>query len=437
MTEFNAIPPAALAGSLRDFQVPAGPDLLARLDGFRRWRESRAGAGLWPYARVLEDGPRTVVAAADEAGARFEAVNFLSQDALSLSYHPAVREAAIEALRRYGPHAGGASTAAGATPPTQALEQAIAGFLGLQDALVYPSGWAAGYGAIRALVRSADHVVIDALAHSALQDGALTATRDVAHFRHGDLDHCRRLLTKIRARDAENGILLVAESLNAAQSDTADIAGLSALAREFGATFVLDVSQDLGCMGADGLGALGAQGMTGAVDLVVGSFSKSFASNGGFVAMRAGGVKEYLRFYGPTQSFSSSLSPAQAAGALKALDIIAGDEGRRLRGRLAANIAALRGALGDAGFACIGEASPIVQTVVGAEAGARLLAGRLPEFGLLARFVEYPAAPKGEARIRLQAMAGHNPENIAAAVGALERGRAEIAEPAPTPRVAA
>lgn len=419
-------PPAALAGSLRDFQVPAGPDLIGRLDGFRRWREGRAEAGLWPYARALQNGPRTVVAATEADGAPIEAVNFLSQDALSLSYHPAVREAAVEALRRYGPHAAGASTGAGATPLTRGLEDAVADFLGMRAALLYPSGWAAGYGLIRALARSADHVVIDSLAHSSLQDGALAATGKVAHFRHRDLEHCRRLLTQIRARDAENGVLLVAESLNAAQSDFADIAGLQALAREFGATLAIDASQDLGCMGADGRGALGAQAMLGEVDLVIGSFSKSFAANGGFVAMRSAPTKEYLRFYGPTQAFSSAMSPVQCAAAATALNIVAADEGRHLRARLAANVAALRAALGDSGYPCVGEPSPIVQAVVGGEAQGRLIARSLPDLGLLARLVEYPAAPKGEARIRLQAMAGHNAENIAAAVGALERAKAEI-----------
>ncbi len=440
MNDFDRpAPPAALTGSLRDFQVPAGPDLLARLDGFRRWREARADAGLWPYARALENGPRTVVAATEADGAPIEAVNFLSQDALSLSYHPAIREAAIEALRRYGPHAAGASTGAGATPLSRDLEATVAGFLGMQDALLYPSGWAAGYGLIRALVRSADHVVIDSLAHSALQDGALAATRNVAHFRHHDVEHCRRLLTQIRARDAENGVLIVAESLNAAQSDFADIAGLQALAREFGATLALDVSQDLGCMGVDGRGALGAQAMAGEVDIVVGSFSKSFAANGGFVAMREGAIKEYLRFYGPTQAFSSALSPAQTAAALKAFEIVGADEGRHLRARLAANVGALRAALGDCGYACVGEPTPIVQAVVGGEAQGRLIARRLPGLGLLARLVEYPAAPKGESRIRLQAMAGHNAENIAAAVAVLERAKAETGAPmrTPAPRAAA
>ena len=161
----------------------------------------------------------------------------------------------------------------------------------------------------------------------------------------------------------------------------------------------------------------------GKIDVVMGSFSKTFGSNGGFVACKSRAVKEYLRYYSAPATFSNALSPAQAATVLKAFDIIESIEGRVQRLALMANVLSLRHELREAGLDYYGDPSAIVCVKMGTEGLARLVSKRLPEMGLIANLVEFPAVPKGAARIRMQVMANHSVQNIADAVEILKTAR--------------
>jgi 7-keto-8-aminopelargonate synthetase-like enzyme len=418
---YQAAPQAALRGSMRDFRVPKGPDLLSRVDGFYDWQDLRRQNGLWPFSRSTQSGPTAVCQAEDDSGVRMTGVNFASQDYLSLSSHPVIKATALEAVREFGVHSAGSPALVGNTRHSIALERKIADFLGMPEAILFPTGWAAGYGAIRGLVRSADHIVIDALAHTCLQEGANAATRNIYMHRHLDLDHCRHWLNTIRAKDAENGIMVVTEGLFSMDSDTPDLAALQELCHEYGATLLVDVAHDLGALGEDGRGHIGIQKMLGKVDLVMGSFSKTFASNGGFVACRTRAIKEYLRFYSPPATFSNALSQVQAAVVLKAFEIVDSPEGRSLRSQLMGNILNLRMTLRANDLDFYGDPSAIVAVKTGAEGLARLVSRRLPELGLLANLVEYPAVGKGAARFRMQVMARHTPQNIADAAARMRQ----------------
>jgi hypothetical protein len=158
-------------------------------------------------------------------------------------------------------------------------------------------------------------------------------------------------------------------------------------------------------------------------DVVMGSFSKTFGSNGGFVACKSRAAKEYLRYYSAPATFSNALSPVQAATVLKAFDIVESIEGRVLRLALMANILSLRHQLREAGLDYYGDPSAIVCVKMGTEGLARLVSKRLPEMGLIANLVEFPAVPKGAARIRMQVMANHSVQNIADAVEILKTAR--------------
>ena len=417
------IPPAALTGSMRDFRIPGGADLLRRTEGFFKWQDLRRKNSLWPFSRATEDGPGTVCQAQDDSGNKMRGVNFASQDYLSLSSHPAVKSAAKETIDRCGVHSAGSPALVGNTSHSVALERKIADFLKMEEAVLYPTGWAAGFGIIKGLVRSADHVVMDMLSHSCLQEGAHAATTNVHLFRHLDNEYCRNILTKIRSKDKENGILVVTEGLFSMDSDTPDLAALQRLCHEFNATLVVDVAHDLGCLGEDGRGHIGMQNMLGKTDLVMGSFSKTFASNGGFVACKSRAVKEYLRFYSAPATFSNALSPAQAATVLKAFEIVDSAEGRALRAALMANVLNLRQELREADLDYYGDPSAIVCVKMGTEGLARLVSKQLVELGLIANLVEFPAVPKGAARIRMQVMANHSAQNIAQAVQVLKTAR--------------
>jgi 7-keto-8-aminopelargonate synthetase-like enzyme len=386
----------ALNGSMRDFRFIAGANIIDRVSAFYDWQQTRRKAGVWPLGRSTEMGARTKCQARTDEGELFEGVNFASQDYLSLSSHPDVRDTAIETTKQFGVHSAGSPALVGNTSLSLKLERKIGEFLQAEHVALFPTGWAAGFGVIKGLVRPSDHIVMDMLSHACLQEGAQAATRNIHLFRHNNLCMAREKLAKIRATDTENGILVVTEGLFSMDSDTPDIVALQELAHEYNATLVLDVAHDLGNLGEEGRGHIGIQGMLGKVDVVMGSFSKTFASNGGFVACRERSVK--------------------AAIVTKCFDIVMSPEGASLRKKLMSNVMMLRELLHGCNLETYGDPSAIVCVKMGHESLARLTSRRLPSNGLLANLVEYPAVPKGRARFRLQVMAGHTGRDIMDAV---------------------
>ena len=410
--ETLTIPPQALTGSLRDYRAPTGTDLLGRISGFYDWQDLRRQYDLWPYAKSSSIAPKTHCAVLTDGGQQIEGVNFASQDYLSLSSHPAVKEAAIEAVSEYGVHSAGSAALLGNTRHSLMLEKAISEFVHGREVVLYPTGWSAGFAAIQGIVRPNDHVVLDVLAHSCLQEGARAATQNIHFHGHLNVDGLARRLKRIRSRDPENGILVVTESLFSMHSDTPDIGALRAVCDEHSAQLLVDCAHDFGCIGENGLGHMGLQNMIDKTDIIIGSFSKTFASNGGFIAIKDRSVAEYLKYFSATQTFSNALSPAQAATVLAALKIVRSDEGRQRRESLMNNILYMRASMGANGLETLGDPSPIVPVRVGAEGLARIASRELGSLGGIANLVEYPAVPQGGARFRVQVMSDHTKGDI-------------------------
>ena len=422
-------PEEALTGSLRDFRELVGPALLARVEPFYRWQQTRLENGLWAYSKSTQEAPLALCTAQDENGPSYHGLNFGSQDYLGLSSDPQIKETAKAVIDEYGVHSAGSSALAGNTKYSLKLEQTISEFLNLSHTILYPTGWAAGYGVIKGLIRPDDHVVLDGLAHACLQEGAMSATRNVHLHGHLNLHSARRQLERIRRRDTQNAILVVTESLFSMDSDTPDLAALQELCREFNATLLVDVAHDLGSIGPDGQGFIAQQQMLGKIDIVMGSFSKTFASNGGFVSCNSAAVRQYLKYYGSSATFSNALSPVQAAIIDKAFEIVRSDRGRHLRQQLMDRVLLLREKLTAVGLELIGIPSPIVPVLVGDEALVRLVSRHMPACGIVANMVEFPAVAKGNARFRLQVMPAHSHDHIAEFVerfvDALDAARAE------------
>jgi len=164
--DFKSVPEAALAGSLRDFRAPEGADLMERVTGFYDWQDLRRSHDLWPYARSTSTAPQARCEAKSDAGTSFSGINFASQDYLSLSSHPAIKQAAIDAIGEYGVHSAGSAALLGNTANSLLLEQGLSSFLGGREIVLYPTGWSAGYGSVQGFVRGNDHVILDILAHS-------------------------------------------------------------------------------------------------------------------------------------------------------------------------------------------------------------------------------------------------------------------------------
>ncbi|MDW3687864.1 aminotransferase class I/II-fold pyridoxal phosphate-dependent enzyme [Cupriavidus sp. CV2] len=418
----------ALQGSHRDYFQVAANHPQRRAQQFHQWMAARVEMGVYPYARCLLDAPRPVATLRSLDGTQTCGLNFASHDYLSLATHPRVLDAAMRAMHRFGVHSAGSSTQAGNSCLGAELESELAVLLHKQHAVLFPTGWAAGFGAVKGLIRRGDHVILDQCVRGGLREGAVAATRNVHLHRHLDLAHARRVLERIRSRDTANSVMLVAQSVYASDSEIADLRGLQALASEFDAILLVDVAHDLGCMGPGGTGQIGLQGLQGKVDLVVGSLSKAFASNGGFVATDSMAIKEYLRQYASPNAYSSALSPIQIAVAIECVRILRTREGEERRNALMRAITALRGAATSRGLPVLGQPSAVVPILLGDDAAARLASREMTRLGLMANLTEFPAAPRNAARLRMLAMADHTAEQCIAAIELVEHalGHARI-----------
>ena len=385
----------ALAGNAAQFSQPRGPDLLARTAALEDWHAARAAHGVWQYARALIGAPLPIASIQDEAGQAARGVNFASQDYLSLASHPAILDAAQQALHDAGPHSAGSAVLLGNTRTSLRLEEAIAALVGMAHVALFPTGWGAAFGAITAFVQAGDHIVIDQFAHASLRQGAAAATGNVTVNRHLDCAHVRDLVAAIRARDSANGIMVVTEGLFSMDSDTPDIATLQAICHDYNATLLVDVAHDLGALGPGGGGCIAAQGMHGKVDIVMGAFSKTFASNGGFVAVATRAAKRHLQLYAGPHMFSNALSPVQSAVILACIDIVRSDEGDQLRADLLRNVDLMRSLLTGAGHQCLGIASAIVPVLIGSEPVSRLVGKLLFRQSVFVNQVEFPGVPLG------------------------------------------
>ncbi|MCS6777064.1 MAG: aminotransferase class I/II-fold pyridoxal phosphate-dependent enzyme [Chloroherpetonaceae bacterium] len=418
--------PGPLSKSVAHFARLSGRDLLARTETFLRWQDGRRNAEVWPYSRALMDAPHPRTRLRDELGRESEGINFASHDYLSLSTHPAIRDAGVRALYDFGPHSACSPMLQGNTALSLQLEQAVAEMVQMEHIALFPTGWAACYGTITALIRPDDHVILDNLAHASLQQGAQAATRNVRRHEHLSLEAVRQHLQEIRAADTRNGILVVNEGLFSMDSDITDLQALQELCHEYDATLLIDVAHDLGALGPNGTGQIGIQNMLGKIDLIVGSFSKTMATNGGFLATHSRAVKHYVKTFGGPHIFSSGLSPVQAAIALEAIRIIRAPEGERLRTRLMSVVHHLRSELAAAGLHCMGIPSGIVPVHIGSEKVARLVSALLFRRGVFANLVEFPAVAVGASRFRMLAMAAHTGDDVRTAVREFAQAVSEV-----------
>jgi len=397
----------ALTGSFADFADQPSKNIETRGEQFLAWRQNRMKCGVWPFSTTIRCAPAPEVTITNQVGQMRSGLNFASQDYLGLSAHPMIREAATEAIREYGPHSASAPVLQGNSTVSLLLEQAIADALKMDFVVLFPTGWAAGFGAITGLMRNTDHVVLDQYAHNCTVRGALAATPNVRRVPHLSTEGFAQQLHRIRAVDNENAILVVTEGIFSMDADTPDIPALQAVCKEYESTLLVDIAHDFGSCGPGGSGTLGSQDMLGKVDLVVGSFSKVFASNGGFVATRSETVKEYLRPYAPCYTFSNAISPLQCATVLAALQIIQSVEGDDLRRKLVEVVHCLRDALQSSGLRCLGKPGPVVPAFLGPEGVGRITAALCFEAGLFANLVEFPAVAVDASRFRMQVMASH------------------------------
>lgn len=401
-----------LTGSIPEQIDGNNRSFMERYKGLSEWFDLRYMNGVDPYQKHTDGEIGTHLKAFDRKGGEIEGINFASQDYLNLSSSHSVRVAAKKAIDDYGVHSAGSSALMGITRASIDLESALGNFTGFSDVTLFPTGWAAGYGIIRTLVKSADHVLIDVLCHACLHEGAAAATSNVSVYAHLSCTSIENRIRRIRDRDTNAAILVVTESLFSMDSDVPDIRKMQAICTEYGATLLVDCAHDFGSIGVEGGGFLEKQGMIGKVDILMGSFSKTFASNGGFVASNSSDLKMAIRATCGPCLFSNALSPVNAKIINTCLEIVSAKEGREKRSRLLDNSQLLREVLMSHGFEVLGQPSAIVPVVLGDVAISRKITCEASRQGVIVNLVEYPAVSKNGCRWRLQVMAEHTESQI-------------------------
>ncbi len=418
--------PSWLSGSVLNYVRQEGTCLRQRTRRYHEWVLNRDLNGVVPFQRTAERKiGREVWIGSERPGAT---LNFSSQDYLGLAQDPRLAEEAVRGIAAFGVHSAGSPAFCGSTRALRGLEDRISNAIGTDEVVVYPTGWAAGYGVPVALIRGDDLVLMDALSHNCIQEGARASGGEVRKFRHNDLGELEALIQTARAADAGRGIFVLVESLYSMDSDSPDLGALLDLCERYEAISILDVAHDFGSMGAHGRGLLDT--VPGRLpDVVLGSFSKTFAANGGFATAKPE-VVNYLRYYSPTNLFSNAISPMQTYVADKAFEITFSEEGAALRETLMDRVKHLRASMRGLGFQVHGEPSAICPVFVGDEALARLTSKHVFELGMAANLVEFPAVPRGKARFRFQLMANHEPADLDRAAAILleakDRGTAEL-----------
>src|SRR5947208_670077 len=388
--------------------MPTATDVFAKVRGHERADQLRAAreADVLPYFRLLESATLPVV---EMEGA--ERVMLESNNYLGLTGDERVKQGARDALERYGTGLTGSRLLNGTIEPHLELERELADWMGTEDAIVFTTGHQANLGCIGTVLGPGDTVVVDSADHASILDGAILSRAKLRPFRHNRLDRLERTLE--RAAGDGGGILVVVDGVFSMEGDVAPLPQIVELCRRHGARLMVDEADAVGVLGARGAGTAELLGVEDEVDLRMGTFSKSLASCGGFIA-GPDEVIEFLRVSARPFLFTASAVPAAVGAALAATRICRSSEGPELFARGLDTAGYLHRGLPDLGFHVLepttlpdGETvvTPIVPVLVGDDWKAALLWRALYDAGVYVNVAIHPAVPPGGALLRTSVMA--------------------------------
>jgi glycine C-acetyltransferase len=328
-----------------------------------------------------------------------------SNDYLGLADRAEVRDAAAQAALRWGAGAGASRLISGNMEPHRRLEERLAAFKGYEAALLFGSGYLANVGTISALAGRGGVVFSDELNHASIVDGCRLARAETFVYRHGDVEHLAWGLREAGGRAS----LIVSDGLFSMDGDVAPLADLLRLARDGGCRLMVDEAHATGALGPGGRGSVAAAGLSGEVDLIVGTLGKALGSYGAYVCASAE-LSEYLLNTARSFIFSTALPPPVLGAALAALELLEAEPA--MVERLHANAAALREGLLAEGLEPGGARSQILPLEVGDATLTMQLCERLLERGVFAQGVRPPTVPEGSSRLRFSAMATHEQDDL-------------------------
>jgi 8-amino-7-oxononanoate synthase len=410
----------------------ASRDVFAKVRGHERAEQLRAArdADLLPYFRRLESHAGPVV---EMEGA--QRIMLGSNNYLGLTGDARVMQGARDALERYGTGLTGSRLLNGTIDLHLELERELAEWMGTEDAIVFTTGHQANVGTLGTILAPGDTVIADSADHASILDGCLLSRAKLRPFRHGRLDKLEKMLNR---SDADGGgVLVVVDGVFSMEGDVADLPRIVELCKAHGARLMVDEAHAAGVLGARGAGASELLGVEADVDLRMGTFSKSLASCGGFIA-GTHEVIDFLRISSRAFLFTAAAVPAAVGAALAALQIVRSDEGPALFARVLENALYLRDGLRDLGFEVLDDGSglttPIVPVVVGDDWKAVLLWRALYDAGVYVNVALHPAVPPAGALLRTSVMATHDTTTLDRALDAFATVRSAFeAEHGPLP----
>jgi 8-amino-7-oxononanoate synthase len=376
--------------------------------------EELRGKGLYRRLRLVSgpQGPRVLLDGNP-------VLLLCSNNYLGLADHPRVRTAAAEAAMRWGAGAGASRLISGTMKPHQQLEERLAEFKGYERALLFGSGYLANSGTIAALAREGEVVFSDELNHASIIDGCRLSRAETFVYRHRDVEHLAWGLREAKGR----GSLIVTDGVFSMDGDIAPLEDLVRLARHHDCRLMVDEAHATGAMGPGGRGSVAAAGLSGEVDVVVGTLGKALGSYGAYVC--AGGeIVEYLINVARSFIFSTAPSPPSVAAALTAVELLESHPHRV--DQLRSNATMLRRALSAEGLAVGGSPTQIVPVTVGSAAHTMELCERILERGVFAQGIRPPTVPEGSSRLRLTVMSTHRAEGLLEAAKAVGEAAREL-----------
>jgi len=378
-------------------------DLFEKCLAFTRADDVKA-AGFYPYFRAIEENEGPVV--------QIEGRKIImagSNNYLGLTAHPKVKEAALEAIRKYGTGCSGSRYLTGTLDLHNQLEARLAKFFGKEACLLFSTGYQTAQGIIPTLAQRGEYVVTDKDNHACIVAGYMMAKGmfgDFVRYKHNDMNDLERVISRL---PLETGKLVVSDGVFSTSGDIVDLPNLVRVARKYNARILIDDAHSVGVIGKGGRGTASHFGLESEVDMTMGTFSKTFASLGGFV-VSSERVINYLKHLSPALIFSASPTPASVAAALAALEILE-QEPERIS-RLIRNAQKMREGFKQLGFKIIEGQTAIVPVIVGDDLVAFKFWRELFDNGVFVNAFISPGVPPGLQMMRTSYMATHENEHL-------------------------
>src|SRR6202158_5960581 len=391
-------------------KVSGSNDIFEKCRSFTRPGDLQS-AGLYMYFEVF--GDREGCDPGEVRLGKRKVLMFGSNDYLDLISHPKVKEAATQAIKKYGSGCSGSRLLNGTLDVHVKLEAELAEFVHKESAIIFGTGFQANYATLSALTEKGDVMICDHNLHASLVEGALRSPARTMRFRHNDLDHFERCLENC---PPEEKIFIVSEGVFSMEGDIADLPGILKLAKPYGARTYVDEAHGIGVLGPTGAGAAEHLGVLDEIDIVMGTFSKSLASVGVCIAAERA-VVDYLKHTARPFVFSASLPPASVAAVAAALQIMKKEPQRRQH--LLRIASQLRDELRARGFAVLPGETAIVPVVIDQELDLCRLCKRLLEEGIYINPVLRPAAAQN--LLRISCTAAHSEAHVERLVSTLEK----------------